>query len=466
MPGSGVSVDYMAKNEDADPNEDEPQFPQGFNLEELRKFLENIPGFDPSMLSDSGVLRIDENFVNQLMGAMDKAVTNHTGGVSWNLARDRATEVARKSSKKVPEKDIAATEQAFRVAALWLDEATSFSELQSTPRILTREEWVQATLQVWTELAEPVAGGIAAIIANTVRPEESEELSELINSSRKIIENVGGAIYAMQFGEVIGQLSTEVVSGGDVGIPLFGNKDDSIQAALIPQNLAEFGEGLDIDPEEIRLYLAVRELAHARLFRQARWLNLHVISALREISSGTRINLDFFEEFSGDPSQLDPEELKKAISAGKLLMPKSETQLAALGRLETTLALIEGWVDVVTASATSRLPSADAIAETVRRRRATGGPAESAFATIAGLELRPRRLREAAELWRKISDAVGAERRDELWSHPDLVPGSEDIDDPTFLLSNLLNPDPEPDEVDLALEELLNDEDGEGRPTE
>jgi putative hydrolase len=151
--------------------------------------------------------------------------------------------------------------------------------------------------------------------------------------------------------------------------------------------------------------------------------------------------------------------------SGALIPPKTPAQLAALGRLETMLALIEGWVDVVTAEATTRLPKSDAIAETVRRRRASGGPAESAFSTLVGLELRPRRLREAAALWQKLTDAVGADRRDALWSHPDLVPAPEDIDDPDALVARILNPEVGLDEVDQAIEDLLNDEDGD-RPTE
>jgi hypothetical protein len=101
----------------------------------------------------------------------------------------------------------------------------------------------------------------------------------------------------------------------------------------------------------------------------------------------------------------------------------------------------------------------------VRRRRAAGGPAESAFATLVGLELRPRRLREAAALWQRLTDEVGAERRDELWSHPDLVPAPEDIDDPSSLIARLTNPEPEPDDVDQAIEDLLND-DRDDRPRE
>ena len=80
---------------------------------------------------------------------------------------------------------------------------------------------------------------------------------------------------------------------------------------------------------------------------------------------------------------------------------------ATLERLETMLALVEGWVDEVVSQATAEwMPAAIALAEVVRRARATGGPAEETFATLVGLELRPRRMRDAANLWAALRDAA------------------------------------------------------------
>ena len=66
----------------------------------------------------------------------------------------------------------------------------------------------------------------------------------------------------------------------------------------------------------------------------------------------------------------------------------------------------------------------------MRRRRATGGPAEQTFATLVGLELRPRRLRDAATVWGAMGQRYGNADRDKLWSHPDLLPTSDDLDEP------------------------------------
>lgn len=227
--------------------------------------------------------------------------------------------------------------------------------------------------------------------------------------------------------------------------------------------MAAFAEGLEQDSEAVTLYLAVRELAHARLFRHARWLRLHMLTAITDYARGIRIDTGHIEELARDLDPSDTAKIQELVSSGALIPPKSPEQEAAHARLETMLALIEGWVDAVTAEAVTRLPGAEAIAEMVRRRRATGGPAEHAFGTLVGLELRPRRLRDAAAVWRLLAERGGIARRDELWSHPDLLPTAEELDHPARLLERLglAGAEPaqaEPDEFDRELAKLLNEE--------
>jgi putative hydrolase len=345
------------------------------------------------------------------------------------------------------------------VASLWLGDTTAVSELTSTPELITRLEWIEQTMPFWTQLAEPVATSIADALTTVLTDQAPEEMKGMIAGASQMMKQIGGSLFAMQLGQVLGQLSSEVVSGGDAGIPLL----DEGRAALLPQNMDEFGDGLDIPMDQVHLYLAVRELAHARLFRHARWLRLNLISAMHDFARGISIDLSRLEDIAGNFDPQNPEELRDALANGALIPPKSDEQLAALSRLETQLALIEGWVDVVTAAATTRLPRAGAIAETVRRRRASGGPAESAFATLVGLEIRPRRLREAAALWQAVTDAIGVEARDELWSHPDLMPTAADLDSPAALILRLeaaaRGEAPAPDAMDRALEDLLNGKD-------
>lgn len=430
----------------------------------LREFLSGGASIDPSQLAGAAGLPNDPASVQQLLGQLQNALLSGGDGINWQLAEQQARTLAGEGAHAVTPAERAAFEQAFHVAALWLDQATTVAELPTQPELIGRAEWARQTMPLWTQLAEPVALSISDALTRVLTEQAPEEMQGMVQNAGRVMRSIGGALFAMQLGHVVGQLAREVVSGGDIGIPLLPEGT----AALIPQNVDEFGDGLDIPADQVQLYLAVRELAHARLFRHAKWLRLQLITQITAFATGITINTERLESLAESFDPANPEELREAMVSGALIPPKTEDQLEALARLETVLAMIEGWVDVVTASATSLLPKANAVAETVRRRRASGGPAESAFATLVGLELRPRRLREAAAMWQAVTDAVGQEARDTLWSHPDLLPLASDLDDPSALVARLTavaaGQEPTRDEVDQAIEDLLRG-DGE-RPTE
>lgn len=432
----------------------------------LREFLSGNSSIDPSQLAGAAGLPSDPASLQALLGQLQNALLKPGGGIDWDIAAQQARTLAGDGAHAATPAERAALDQAFHVASLWLDQVTTVSELPTTPELIGRAEWARQTMPLWTQLAEPVATSISDALTRVLTEQAPEEMQGMIQNAGQLMRSIGGTLFAMQLGQVVGQLSKEVVSGGDIGIPLL----EDGRAALLPQNVAEFGSGLDIPADQVQLYLAVRELAHARLFRHAKWLRLQLITQITAFAKGISIDTERLESLaeSFDPS--NPEELREAMVSGALIPPKTEVQQEALARLETMLALVEGWVDVVTANATRLLPRADAIAETVRRRRASGGPAESAFATLVGLELRPRRLREAAAMWQAVTEAVGQEARDALWSHPDLLPQASDLDDPSALVARLTaaatGQAPERDELDQAIEDLLRG-DGDGDwPTE
>jgi hypothetical protein len=107
------------------------------------------------------------------------------------------------------------------------------------------------------------------------------------------------------------------------------------------------------------------------------------------------------------------------------------------------------------------MPAAGKLQEAIRRRRAAGGPAESAFAALVGLELRPRRLRDASALWGSLRSREGQQARDAVWAHPDLLPTPEDLDDPLGFNEGRTDAEALTDsEFDAALSQLLDEEGG------
>jgi putative hydrolase len=436
----------------AEGDEERDRNPEDEFRDMLRELLSGSGGIDPSKLADAAGLPSDPASLAAIFSQLQQAMQrSEDEGIDWSLALRQAEQRASTGQRQVEPAEAERLEAAFDLAALWLDEVVEVTALPGTPELLTRRSWAAATIPIWSQLAEPVALSIADSLTRVMSEQAPEELRSMVQGASRMMRGIGGAMFAMQLGQVVGQLSTEVVSGGDVGIPLL----EDGRAALLPQNVAEFGEGLDIPSDQVELYLAVRELAHARLFRHARWLRLHLITAITAFARGIDVDVQRLEELAEGFDPANTDELRDAVANGALLREKSPEQEAALSRLETMLALIEGWVDVVTADATSRLPKSDSVAETIRRRRATGGPAESALATLVGLELRPRRLRDAAAMWRAVTDAVGVAARDALWTHPDLLPTAADLDDPGPLAARLAAGGQAGGEADAEFDEAL-----------
>lgn len=421
---------------------------------------------DPAQLEELKRMGVDPSMMQAAMRQLQETMRNAgESGIDWDASKRAALHLANQSDLSVSSAQRGGFDQAFTLATLWLSESTTISELATAPESITRGAWVEATMPVWQELATPVATSIADALTTAIGEQAPEEMRDMLQGASRIMRTIGGTLFAGQLGHVVGELSKEVLSGGDVGIPVM----PAGRAVILPLNAADFGRDLEIPQDQLDLYLATRELAHARLFRHAKWLRLHVIAQVTDFARGVEIDMSAIEDVASRFDPNEPEEFREAIQNGALLPERTEAQKAALARLENLLATIEGWVEVVTADATARIPASERIAEVVRRRRAVGGPGEHALGTLVGLELRPRRIREAAAMWRAVTDAVGIAARDALWDYPDLMPTAEDIDDPAALIARLRAHQegaPLRDEMDEAIDALLRDALGGGETGE
>src|SRR5580658_2171439 len=375
------------------------------------------------------------------------------GPVNWDLAKNVARHaIVAAGDPSILDAQRREVNEAVRLADLWLDEATSFPSGVRKIEAWSRSEWLEATFPVWAKLCDPIAAkgveamsGMLTMDSTQLGEEVPEEVRQALGAFgggaggmgglaglSAMLRQIGGAMIGGQTGTAVGELAREVVGSSDIGLPL----GPEGVAALIPAGVAQFGQGLSVDAGEVRLFLALREAAHQRLFAHVPWLRGHLLGAVEQYASGITVDMARLRDAIPEVDLTNPEALREALAGEGLFRPEdTPTQKAALLRLETALALVEGWVaTVVSAAAHDRLTHADALAEAIRRRRATGGPAERTFATLVGLELRPRRLREAATIWQGLTDARGIDGRDALWSHPDLLPVADDLENPdTFV---------------------------------
>jgi putative hydrolase len=427
----------------ADENKDRDEF-----QEFLKKFFSSSENFNPEDLANQAGLPIDPANLGMIMDQLQKAVSGQGGGINWKLVETQARKEISSQKVELSQQLEQSFKQAFNTASLWLDEVTTVGQYEYNPLMLTRQGWVIESLGLFKEIAEPVATKLAEALAENLQENLPEELSQLAGPASSILKSAGGSLFAMQFGQSLGQLANQSLSGGEIGIPI------SDRPSLCVKNIEEFAEGLGLDSQEVLIYLAVRELALQRLFTQSGWLKDRVVNQILEYSKEISIDTEKINRLADSIDITNPTEIQNAISSGAFINEPTESQRVALDRIRVNLALIEGWVDTITEKATERLPSRNNLAEAIRRRRVSDNPSQKLFGTLIGLELQPKMLRECSELFKQLELKLSAEQRDELWLHPDQLPTEEEIADPEKLIARLSNGK---DDLDAELRGLLGE---------
>ncbi|HWS91788.1 MAG TPA: zinc-dependent metalloprotease, partial [Mycobacterium sp.] len=264
-----------------------------------------------------------------------------SGPVNYELAR-RVASSSIGFVAPVPATTNQAIADAVHLAETWLDGVTALPAGTTKAVGWTPSDWVDNTLETWKRLCDPMAEQISTVWASSL-PEEAKSMAGPLLA---MMSQMGGMAFGSQLGQALGRLSREVLTSTDIGLPL-GPKG---VAAILPDAIESFAAGLEQPRSEILTFLAAREAAHHRLFGHVPWLNSQLLGAVEAYAMGMQIDMTGIEELARDfnPASLsDPAAIENLLGQGVFEPKATPAQKQALERLETLLALIEGWVQVV-----------------------------------------------------------------------------------------------------------------------
>ena len=427
------------------PNEGQPDFEAL-----LKQFSE--------MGIDSGALAGAKSFLENMGGAKTGSDQNL---ITVTALRDIAKKIiTAKGDLPVGTADEQRLNQLLEIANTWLDTEILFpSTTAPTHSAWAKREWLDESVVGWQQLIEPLAVGMADALANVISsstsslpieftgdtnqtPQQQEAMKAML---ARLLRGFMGTLIATQLGQGIGLLANSITGANDVAIPLLKAGSGS---HLIPQNVNEWADGLGIDLEQVTIYLSLREAAAARLFANTTWLNSYLKDAIISYGKGITIDVDSItrqaEEAmsSGEIDINNPQSINLALNAGLFTPQQTPAQELALTKLEMALALIEGWIDhVISEVASDRMPAFNALIENSRRRRATNSPMQQLFANLLGLEVSPRKMREASAFWGEVKKIKGADGRDKCWEDPAFLPMPDDLADVAAFLNSVTVPD-------------------------
>jgi putative hydrolase len=485
--GSGNSFGFGPNGEDgqddqrdgnSNQNQNQNQNPEGFDFNEMirqmqAEFEKMMPGLQSNSANTSPF-----GFFNP--AALFSQITQSTKGATQSaLPKDVIREIAKRfiqahGSQPIGANDQANCKEALSIANTWLDQATIFPQVQSDHPAISPIDWLNNTIDGWHTTFEPLAAGLASAITRLIEEASAaiqQDLQQNPNATdhqalqaqisqmgpmAQILRTFIGSMLATQMGQTIGALASASKGAHDAGLPIGGNKP-----SLLPQTLRKFGEDLEIPDTEIAIYFALREAATVRLFESNPWLVSYMNAAIAEYGKGIHIDLDAIqrqaeEAMQGMQGMQDPqnpngeansESFTIALNNGLFTPEETAQQAAALEKLETALALIDGWVEeVITLAAGNRLPSLVQLSELLRRERVSNSPIQQLFKALFNLEVSPRQIREATFFWSEVralnssdSSESAIANRDKIWSG--LLPTAKDLTDPIGFVTSTAIPD-------------------------
>jgi putative hydrolase len=432
---------------------DDPNDPENSNNPDFEAMMRQMQEQMKAQFEQLGIN--PAGFVNPFNSIFSQFGKTNTGAdgkeevLSITTARDTARKfVTAQGLKPLGTKDVSVVESAFEISELWLNEATAFPASASAPLAVSRMDWVLETMPGWHKTIEPLAAGLSSAIselmdqamnAQAADPEQGQPPIEMITI---MLRSFIGTMIATQLGQSIGTLATSVTGAHDVGLPLL----DPARAIVIPENIEIWATDLEIPKSEVFIFHALREGAVARLFAHNPWLVSYIQSAVVEYGKGIHIDIDAIQRQAQDAFEgmqegaSEGEAISFALDNGIFTPEESPAQKSALLKLETVLALIDGWTDeVVALAAGERIPSIEQLRESHRRRRASSSPAQQLFSSMLGLQVSPKLTREASAFWKKIREVKNVGERDQIWSG--LLPTADDLLAPEKFLTSTSIPD-------------------------
>ena len=386
--------------------------------------------------------------MGSVFAQMQKLMSWTGGPVNWDLADEVATGATRAGDVPVTAEQTRQVADACRLADLWLDAVTTLpGERRRAAGLDPHRAGSTSTTPAWRALVDPVAGRVVGAMGTALEqglggagglpeglpPEVAGLLGGLGGGRRpRAAARRHGPGRRLRLRRAGRPGARRARAGGAVG--------DRDRAAAVGARQARrccrrtsrpSAPGSRCRPTRSGSTSRCASWPTSGCSRSVPWLQAHLFDAVDAYARGIEVDPGAIERAVGSIDPSDPESMQRAMGEGLFEIEPTPAQQAALARLETALALVEGWVDAVVDAACS----GDAA---VRGRAARDGPPPAGLRRPGRADLRhARRAAAAAPPAARGGGAVGGRRRARRHAGPRRPVGpprpaavGDDLDDP------------------------------------
>jgi coenzyme F420 biosynthesis associated uncharacterized protein len=350
--------------------------------------------------------------VSQPAGRFDTS-----GYVDWAFAKATGRRLVAAGPRVTPAQ-AAAVVVALRAAAERsrgpvAETARMHSPAGSSPvLIVDRPGWIDANVDSLQSMLDPV---IAAMLAKRKSP--AKPMSDLAQS-------MGGKVTGAETGALMSFLASKILGQYDLA------PDGTPRLLLVAPNVLHAETEMGVDPADFRLWVCLHEETHRVQFTAVPWLRQHLIDSARQLSLDLAPDPERLGDMIGKLAQNLPDALRSGGNGLTDIFATPE-QRAQIARVTATMALLEGHADVVMDDVgPAVVPSVEQIRARFQQRRKDVGGVDKILRRLLGLEAKMRQYRDGAAFVRAVTDRVGTDGFNAVWTSAETLPTPQEIENP------------------------------------
>ena len=246
----------------------------------------------------------------------------------------------------------------------------------------------------------------------------------------------GPVLAAVQLGQSVGHLARTTMGPYELPIPR-----PAPRLLVVPANVERFAEAWSLPPDEVRLWVCVREQTlQAVLLRPA--VSARVRDLLVAVVQGAAAEAgDALERFQGAFDPTDPGSVQRLFDedpASLFGAAPSPARARAVADLAAVTAAILGYVEHVLDQAADRLLGGRrAIREAWRRRQVGRQPTDRLVEEMLGVDLGPAQIDRGSQFVHGVVERAGEEGLARLWTGAHGLPTPAELDAPGLWLERI-----------------------------
>ncbi len=303
---------------------------------------------------------------------------------------------------------------------------------------IDRSGWIAANLQTMRPIIESLAqqaDGLGPAHSRRRARRSWKRPGQDLGPMYDALGAAGGLLLGAQVGAMAGMLSQRVLGQYDLALL---DASVSPRLLLVAPNLAQAARNMQVDSEQLLIWVTIHEITHAVQFSGAPWLREHLAGLLRELIGGLQVTVSL-GALLRIPSAEDARTLAERLRHGEMMrLTVGEQRWQLVERLQATMSLIEGHAEhVMDAVGAEVLPSLPRLRASMTRRRENRGLPWRLLERLLGLELKLRQYEEG----RRFCDAVvlegGPAALARAWRSAEDIPTAGELRDPELWLARV-----------------------------